>query len=123
MRGPVHILIEKWREAEPGRRAARRSPEISLEHLLDTKRAFDSVAADYDGPIGNNALIQAMLAAPTREDFVAAVRALDRVLISGYYVVPLLYLPETWIARWNTVEHPEVTSLTGPRLETWWGKQ
>ncbi len=61
-----------------------------------------------------------MLAAPTREDFVAAVRALDRVLISGYYVVPLLYLPETWIARWNTVEHPEKTALTGPRLETWY---
>jgi len=69
-----------------------------------------------------DAMIQAMLAAPSREDFVAAVRALDRVLISGYYVVPLLYLPETWIARWNTVEHPETTALTGPRLETWWGK-
>ena len=37
-----------------------------------------------------DAMIAAMLAAPTREDFVAAVRALDRVLISGYYVVPLL---------------------------------
>lgn len=70
-----------------------------------------------------DAMIQAMLAAPSREDFVAAVRALDRVLISGYYVVPLLYLPETWIARWATVEHPETTALTGPRLETWWGKQ
>ena len=55
MRGPVHIIIEKLREADPSRRAARRSPEISLEHLLETKRAFDSVAADYDGPIGNNA--------------------------------------------------------------------
>lgn len=30
--------------------------------LLDTQRAFDSVAADYDGPIGNNALIQQMRA-------------------------------------------------------------
>ena len=58
--------------------------------------------------------------AQTRE---AAVRALDRVLISGYYAVPLFYLPEAWIARWNTVEHPEVTALTGPRLETWWGRQ
>lgn len=29
-------------------------------HLLDTQRAFDSVAADYDGPRGNNALIQRM---------------------------------------------------------------
>ena len=85
-------------------------------------------AADTDGSFNFpgakqpaiDALIEAMLAAPTREDFVAAVRALDRVLISGYYVVPLLYLPETWIARWNTVEHPEVTSLTGPRIDTWY---
>lgn len=28
--------------------------------LRDTQRAFDSVAADYDGPLGNNALIQRM---------------------------------------------------------------
>jgi SAM-dependent methyltransferase len=28
--------------------------------LLDTRRAFDSVAAEYDGPRGNNALIQRM---------------------------------------------------------------
>lgn len=28
--------------------------------LLDTQRAFDSVAADYDGALGNNALIQRM---------------------------------------------------------------
>lgn len=60
MRGPVHIIIEKLREAEAMRRPTRRSPEITLQHLLDTRRAFDSVAADYDGPIGNNGLIQAM---------------------------------------------------------------
>ncbi len=30
--------------------------------LLDTQRAFDSVAADYDGPSGNNALIQRLRA-------------------------------------------------------------
>jgi len=28
--------------------------------LLDTQRAFDSVAAEYDGPLGNNALIRRM---------------------------------------------------------------
>ena len=34
---------------------------MSIEtQLLDTQRAFDSVAADYDGPKGNNALIQRM---------------------------------------------------------------
>jgi SAM-dependent methyltransferase len=32
------------------------------DQLTDTARAFDSVAADYDGPLGNNALIQRMRA-------------------------------------------------------------
>jgi ubiquinone/menaquinone biosynthesis C-methylase UbiE len=32
----------------------------SETQLLDTQRAFDSVAADYDGPRGNNELIQRM---------------------------------------------------------------
>ena len=30
------------------------------ERLLETRAAFDSVAPDYDGPRGNNALIQDM---------------------------------------------------------------
>jgi SAM-dependent methyltransferase len=35
-------------------------------HLQDTRRAFDSAAADYDGPRGNNALIQRMRGAMWR---------------------------------------------------------
>jgi hypothetical protein len=38
-------------------------------------------------------------ASRTRPDFVSAVRALDRVLISGSYVVPLFYLPQQSVAR------------------------
>src|SRR5215212_940281 len=37
-----------------------RQPSVVETQLLDTQRAFDSVAADYDGPKGNNALIQRM---------------------------------------------------------------
>ncbi|APG03128.1 methyltransferase [Luteibacter rhizovicinus DSM 16549] len=41
--------------------SAQSTPEpIDAARLLDTQRAFDSVAADYDGPRGNNALIQRM---------------------------------------------------------------
>lgn len=41
--------------------SAHPTPEpIDAARLLDTQRAFDSVAADYDGPRGNNALIQRM---------------------------------------------------------------
>jgi peptide/nickel transport system substrate-binding protein len=70
-----------------------------------------------------DAMIQALLEASTREEFVAAVRALDRVLISGYYVVPLFYLPEQWLAHWTSVERPQTTPITGYNLPTWWAKQ
>jgi SAM-dependent methyltransferase len=36
------------------------SVDDSLAHLEETRDAFDSVAADYDGPRGNNVLIQDM---------------------------------------------------------------
>ena len=69
-----------------------------------------------------DAMIAAMLSAVTREDFVAATRALDRVLLSGFYVVPLYYPPVQWVARWSRIEHPERTSLFGYLPETWWAK-
>jgi peptide/nickel transport system substrate-binding protein len=67
-----------------------------------------------------DAMIAAMLRARDRADFVAAVRALDRILISGSYVVPLFYLPDQWVARWNYIAHPARTSLSGYLPETWW---
>ena len=35
-------------------------PPETVQHLHETQEAFDSVAADYDGERGNNALIQDM---------------------------------------------------------------
>jgi len=67
-----------------------------------------------------DAMIAAMLKARGRGEFVAAVRALDRVLMSGTYVVPLFHLPAQWIARWAPVRHPDATSLSGYLPETWW---
>jgi peptide/nickel transport system substrate-binding protein len=89
---------------------------------------WGSAAADTDGTrnymgmknAAADAMIAALLAAESREDFVSAVRALDRVLISGIYVVPLFHLPDTWVARWTYIERPAVTSLSGYLPETWW---
>ena len=67
-----------------------------------------------------DAMIDALLAARDRESFQAAVRALDRVLMSGLYVLPLYHLPEQWIARWPSVERPKTLSLYGSPIETWW---
>ena len=67
-----------------------------------------------------DAMIAAMLRARERPDFIAAVRALDRLLISGCYVVPLFYLPQQWVARSALIAHPARTSLFGYLPETWW---
>jgi peptide/nickel transport system substrate-binding protein len=67
-----------------------------------------------------DAMIAALLQARTREDFVAAVRALDRVLISGFYTIPLFHLSDQWIARWTRIARPATTSLSGYLPETWW---
>jgi peptide/nickel transport system substrate-binding protein len=67
-----------------------------------------------------DAMIAAMLKATSHEDFVAAVRALDRLVISGQYVVPLFHLSEQWVARWSYIRHPDVTSVSGFLPETWW---
>jgi peptide/nickel transport system substrate-binding protein len=89
---------------------------------------WGSAAADEQGTrnyIGvkstaADAMIAAMLSAREREEFLAAVRALDRVLISGFYVVPLFHLPEQWVARWAQIGRPAQTSVFGYLPETWW---
>ncbi len=67
-----------------------------------------------------DAMIAALLRARDRPDFIAAVRALDRVLMSGFYAIPVLNAAEEWIARWNRIERPGRTALTGSLPESWW---
>lgn len=67
-----------------------------------------------------DAMIAAMLAAKTEVEFVSAVRALDRVLLSGDYAVPLYYIPRQWVAYWKRLAHPEKTPVFGYAFDTWW---
>jgi peptide/nickel transport system substrate-binding protein len=65
-------------------------------------------------------MIQALLAAQTYEDLTSAVRALDRVLLSGDYVIPLFHVPRQWAAYWSHLRMPERTPLFGVDFDTWW---
>ncbi len=67
-----------------------------------------------------DAMINALLNERDRKDFISAVRAYDRVLLSGAYVVPLYHRGETWVARWSNIAHPEATPVYGPQFQTWW---
>jgi peptide/nickel transport system substrate-binding protein len=70
-----------------------------------------------------DAMIAAMLEAREQPAFVSAVRALDRTLMSGFYAIPLFNVGEQWIARWNRIERPQATALTGYLPETWWHRR
>ncbi|MER9055219.1 extracellular solute-binding protein [Mesorhizobium sp. M0174] len=69
-----------------------------------------------------DAAIDAMLRARSKGDYVAAVRVLDRLLISGNYMVPTQHNNRQWLAYWNYLEHPQKTPIYGYQLPTWWRK-
>jgi peptide/nickel transport system substrate-binding protein len=89
---------------------------------------WSAAAADAEGSFNYSgvkspavdAMIAALLAARGRDEFVSAVRALDRVLMSGKYVVPLFHLPKQWVAYWRQLHHPEATPLYGYQVDSWW---
>jgi peptide/nickel transport system substrate-binding protein len=67
-----------------------------------------------------DAAINAMLDATSREDFVAAVRAEDRLLVAGFYIVPFYDAGGQWVARWNYIGRPEQQPLAGFEATTLW---
>jgi SAM-dependent methyltransferase len=59
-RHPHHEVIKTFRYVVTLHAMLQRGTPAVESQLLDTRRAFDSVAVDYDGPRGNNVLIQRM---------------------------------------------------------------
>ncbi len=68
-------------------------------------------------------LVSAMTAAARRDTLQVAARALDRVLRSGHYVVPLYWQPTTRMAVSATLRRPETVPVYGPLLTSWWQAQ
>jgi microcin C transport system substrate-binding protein len=67
-----------------------------------------------------DAMIDALGAARTREELTAAARALDRILMWNYYVLPLYHDAGQRIAYWRKLSRPETVPVYGVRLETFW---
>jgi peptide/nickel transport system substrate-binding protein len=67
-----------------------------------------------------DAAIAALLTAKGHDEFVVAVRALDRLLVSGFYIIPFYDAGGQWVARWNTIGRPEKQPLPGFEATTLW---
>ena len=71
-----------------------------------------------------DAMVDAMLNAPDDTGFVAAVQALDRVLMTGRYVIPFWYNRESWLAHDARLHYPETLPVYGDWVgflpDVWW---
>lgn len=102
----------------------------SLSPGIEQIGRWGSVSANAEGSFNLagvaspaiDAVIEAMLNARDKESYVTAVRALDRLLISGGYIVPMQHNTEQWLAYWSYLDHPEKTPIYGYQLPTWWRK-
>ena len=68
-----------------------------------------------------DALVAQLIAAPDRETLVNTTRALDRVLLWGWYVIPQWHNDHHRVAYWNRFGHPATPAKYGLPFETtWW---
>nr|WP_238381094.1 extracellular solute-binding protein [Alkalilacustris brevis] len=69
-------------------------------------------------------MIRTMLTSEAREDFIAATRALDRVLTTGRYFIPFWFSDVSRLAHKRSLKFPERPPLYGDWLgfqpEVWW---
>lgn len=68
-------------------------------------------------------LIKGLVAAQEKDDYVAYVKALDRVLLSENYTIFQWYSPYSRVAYWDKFGQPETDIKTGFQPFTWWIKE
>lgn len=70
------------------------------------------------------AMIDRILNSQTQDEFRAAVQALDRVLTTGRYVIPIWFSPESRIAHARQLHYPERLPMYGDWIgfqpDVWW---
>ncbi len=67
-----------------------------------------------------DALIEKVIAAPDRKSLVTSVRALDRVLQWGHWVIPHWHIKYDRIAFWDKFGRPAITPIQGNQFLAWW---
>jgi peptide/nickel transport system substrate-binding protein len=70
------------------------------------------------------AMIERLLTSGSQDDFVAATKALDRVLTTGRYVIPIWHVPVSRIAHARQLRYPDRLPMYGDWIgfqpDVWW---
>lgn len=100
----------------------------SLSPGNEQRNLWMSAAADVPGsqnfagvkdPVVDE-LVEMALVAKDRASLISRIRALDRVLLWGHYVIPNWYSRADRVAYWDRFGWPSVTPDRGYQLDSWW---
>ncbi len=108
------MIISGWGSSE--------SPGNEQRSYWTSAAAASPAASNYAGvrnPVVDE-LVEQLINAPDRESLVAQTRALDRVLLFGYYVIPQWHLRTQRILYWDKFSRPTVTPRNGTSYNYWW---
>jgi peptide/nickel transport system substrate-binding protein len=87
----------------------------SAGRTVEGTRNYPGIADPYV-----DRMIEELLRARTREDFITAVRGLDRLLVNGRYIIPLYDAGGQWLARWRHIGRPDRQPVHGFEPATAW---
>ena len=103
----------------------------SLSPGNEQRNFWSSGAADTNGSrniigIKNNVidlLIENLINAKDREDLITISRALDRVLLWNYYVIPQWHISAYRVLYWDMFDQPKQKPKYSLGFDTWWVNQ
>jgi len=108
------MIISGWGSSE--------SPGNEQRGFWTSAAAASAAASNYAGvsdPVVDE-LVEQLINAPDRVSLVAQARALDRVLLYGYYVIPQWHLRTQRVLYWDKFSRPAVTPRSGTSIDYWW---
>ena len=101
------------------------SPGNEQSFYWSSKAADEPGTRNYPGvksPVVDS-LCNAITNAKERQELVTAVKALDRVLLWGHYIIPLGYRNKDYVAYWNNIDHPPLGPTGLPSIHILWTKE
>ncbi len=101
------------------------SPGNEQRDFWGSDKAKTPGSRNYIG-IENKAIddiIEKIIRVKSREELVAYTRALDRILLANYYVIPQWHSDHFNLAYWKKLERPKMLSPLTPGVsDTWWAR-
>ena len=67
-------------------------------------------------------LVEKIINAKTKDEQIAYIRAMDRILLWGYYVIPHFYSSYFRVAYWDKFAYPKISPPYDFDIWTWWAK-